>query len=179
MKELKEFKKANNEQVIEIAKELWQDQKMQDYLVKGFDFYFTKDNLILEVEKASKLFIAKDMYYDDETEAPEKDLETFIYYNKNNCYYFNNIVNELNHVTKLYFCNIYNNLNNTCVYVGYDRYNNNIENVRNAIRELTQEEVKDVLEIYEEQQIKYIERITKYFKKYNKNISIVGYWANR
>lgn len=44
---------------------------------------------------------------------------------------------------------------------------------------MTNEEIQEYNKICDEFMNNYIERLKKYFKKYNKNICCVGYWANR
>ena len=176
MKNLKTLRKANSEETKKIAKKEWEnDFKMQDFLIKKYDYYFTKDNLILEVEKFNNLSISKDFYYDDETDAPEKNLENFIDNNKYNCNYYDSYIEELNRskLTKFNFCEN----TNVCVYVNILRTYE--EKSQNFVREITNDEMQDILAIYKEQKERYIERITKYFNRYNKNISCIGYWANR
>lgn len=176
MENLKTLKHATPKEVQEIAKQEWKNNTdMQKFIIKKYDYYFTSDNLILEIEKFNNLRIDKTMYYDDETEAPKINLTNFIEYNEMNCNRFDFYKQELKHLTNLYFCK----QNNVYCYIDYDRYNNNIENVSYAIRKIKTDEISDILKLYEEQKILYVERLTKYFNKYNKNISRVGYWANR
>jgi len=129
----------------------------------------------LEFEKASSLSIQKTLWYDDETESPKNTLETFLYYNEKNCNRFDCYENELKHLTRLFACK----QNNTCIYIDYDRYNNDFKSVNYAIRELTDQEIQDIMTIYKDQKEQYTERLTKYFTRYGKNISVCGYWANR
>ena len=47
------------------------------------------------------------------------------------------------------------------------------------VRELTQEEINEIIEFTNTLKEEYIERLKKYYKRYNKNIHVQGYWANR
>ena len=54
MEKLKSFRKANEQEIEEIAKEQWQDEKMQNYVKNEYEFYITQDNCVLEFQKANK-----------------------------------------------------------------------------------------------------------------------------
>lgn len=109
---MKEFILLNEEETREIAKQLWDSPKMQDFLIEKYDFYKTKDGLIFELEKVKKISIDK--------------------------------------TDERYF----------------KRY-------------LTNEEEKDFIKLMFERKNQYIDRLKKYFKKYNSKITTSGYWANR
>ena len=47
----------NNDEALEIAKTLWNDEKMQKYLVDKYDFYKFDDGLVIELEKVNKITI--------------------------------------------------------------------------------------------------------------------------
>ncbi len=170
--ELKTLKKATPEQALEIAKLEWNTQDMQDYLIKNYDFYLTEDKMIIEIEKASKLSITKELYYDDEYDAPQVNFDNFLEYNKHNCNRYDYYNSERN--TQFYFCK----QNANCVYI--DKFANyNMFEPLSSIREVTQDEFDDILEIYKKQKEQYLERLQKYFTRYGKHISTHGYWANR
>lgn len=169
---LKTLKKATLEQALEIAKLQWDRQDMQDYLIKNYDFYLTEDKMIIEIEKASKLSITKELYYDDEYEAPQVNFDNFLEYNKHNCNRYDYYNSEQN--TQFYFCK----QNAHCVYI--DKFDNyNMLEPLSSIRAVTQEEFEDILEIYKKQKEQYLERLQKYFTRYGKHIRTHGYWANR
>ena len=161
---------------------------MQDYLLKSYDFYKTKDGLILELEKVNKISIEKTMYYDDETEAPEVTENNFILYNRYNIP-GRNLEEYLKEKERLN--------NNGCASGQYD-YNGiyftshyyKHENVvacgwaydkdeRYFKRYLTIEEEKDFIELMNDRKEQYIERLKKYWKRYGDHVSTFGYWANR
>lgn len=169
---MKTLRKATEQEVLEIAKQEWQgDERMQDFIIKKYDYYFTNDNYILEFEKPSKLSITKDFYYDDETDAPDITLENFLNNNKMNCNGYN-CLKEESQRTKIHLCNG----GNVYSYLDYNRYG---DEIRNSKRVLEDDELADILEIYKEQKEKYTERLTKYFNKYKNKIGCIGYWANR
>jgi predicted DNA-binding WGR domain protein len=171
--ELKTLRKATPQEVDQLAKKKYErSESMQQYIVKNYDFYITKDNLFLEVHKFNKLSITKIMYYDDEREAPQKNIDNFIYYNRRNANTYDIYKDELQHLCNFWLCN--NNDYN--VYINYDRFN---EKPQNTIRETTKEEMQDILTIYKKQQENYTERLKIYYNRYNKHIYASGYWANR
>ena len=55
VKEMKEFTKVVGEELRDLAKKLWDSESMQDYLIDKYDFYKTKDGLIIELEKVNKI----------------------------------------------------------------------------------------------------------------------------
>lgn len=181
------FKELNNEESLEIAKKLWQSESMQKYLLDKYDFYKTKDNLIIELEKVSKLSIDKTMYYDDETEPPIINETNFIYYNRSNIPGRNleNYLEEKENLkTKgcasgiydykgIYFSLSYNDKD---FMVHCDWIDDRKQFFK---RYLTSEEEKEYIELMETRKEKYLERLKKYFKRYSKNITTYGYWANR
>ena len=97
-------------------------EKDCEYYFKNQLMLMTTDGLVLLLDK--KQSIDKDLWYDDETEKPEK--------------------------TEAFF-----------------------------VRYLTEEETNEILEIQKELTEKYIKRLKNYWKRYNQNIWVRGYWANR
>ena len=181
------FKLLNNEESMQVAKTLWDSENMQKYLVDRYDFYKTNDGLIIELEKVNKISIDKTMYYDDETESPEVNEQNFIDYNRSNV---------PSHNLKDYLEEKENLQKNGCASGRYDyngiyfrlTYNNDDKVVhcnwhddkdKYFKRYLTKEEEQDFIDLIKERQEKYIERLKKYFKRYGKNITTHGYWANR
>ena len=181
------FRLLNNEESLEVAKTLWDSEKMQKYLIDKYDFYTTNDGLIIELEKVNKIAIDKTMYYDDETESPEVNESNFINYNRSN-FPARSLQNYLEEKENLQ--------THGCASGRYDyngiyfrlNYNNN-DKVVNCNwfddkdqyfkRYLTKEEESEFIKLLNERQEKYIERLKKYFKRYGKNITTHGYWANR
>mgnify|MGYP003298849021 CR=1 FL=1 len=73
--------KLTEEETKELARKAWASERMQEYLIKNYDFYKTNDGIIIEIEKASHLSIEKTIWYDDELpedERPSASYENFI-----------------------------------------------------------------------------------------------------
>jgi hypothetical protein len=155
--------KLSIEEAKELARKEWQHERMQEYLIKKYDFYKTEDGIIIEVQKANSLSINKTIWYDDELpkdEIPSRCLDNFIWENQHNCNRFDCYNREFNNSTKFYFCN----QGNATSYIDYDAFRTG--DVRCVIREITKEEMEDILSIYKEQKENYIKRLEKYFKRY-------------
>jgi hypothetical protein len=187
VKEMKEFTKVVGEELKELAKKLWDSESMQDFIIDKYDFYKTKDGLIIELEKVNKITIDKTIWYDDETEAPEKTETFFINYNMSN-EPSRSLSNYLEEAERL--------KTNGCASGRYDyqgiyfveHYTKNSEVVscnwfdekdKYFKRYLTNEEQQEFIELMEDRKQQYIERLKTYFKRYNKHIHVSGYWANR
>lgn len=181
--QLKTLRTATEEERIQIAKEQWQDEKMQQYLLNTYEYYFTQDGYILEFEKASKRAITKELYYNDEYDAPQVNLFNFMQENKHN-----GLVNAIEQAKKnltienVYFCLVSNHIKceKQCFIYILDSWE--IEDKKHfykIFRNLTQDEKMDYLTIMEHIQAQYDERLKKYFKKYGNKITTHGYWANR
>lgn len=67
------------------------------------------------------------------------------------------------------------------VHAYFTRYDDNgdIMTGRATAHELTSEEVTDFIEVIDKLKAAYLDRLEKYFKRYEKNIHSSGYWANR
>ncbi len=181
------FRLLTNDEALEVAKSLWASENMQKYLVDTYDFYTTKDGLIIELTKVKKLTIDKTMYYDDEQEAPETTENNFIIYNRYNVpeHNLNDYLEEKERLltmgcaTGRYDYNgIYFRLN----YTNNDKIVNcNWSDDKDQYfkRYLTEDEQNEYIELVKERQAQYQERLKKYYKRYGKNITTHGYWANR
>lgn len=174
--ELKTIKALTEEEKREFAKSEWQNEKMQDYLLKTYDFYKTQDNFIIEVVKASKLSITKELWYDDEYDAPQVNFENFFEHNEHNCNMFDCIITQLNEHKDAFFCNQYKNKASIICLFDADEMSKKRYGVT---RKINATELADILAIYSEQKEQYKTRLEKYFKKYNNKIWARGYWANR
>lgn len=75
---MKYITKLNEKETKELAKKEWQDERMQEYLIKSYDFYKTNDGIIIEIEKASHLSINKTIWYDDELPADEIGVQDIV-----------------------------------------------------------------------------------------------------
>lgn len=170
---MKTLKKLNEREVKEVVKKIWEDFKMREWTEKNYDFYKTEDELIIEVKKAKNLCIRKTIWYDDELpeeEIPNANLENFISYNEYNCNRYDFYKEYFDKSEKFYFIK-----NDETVFIDYK----DIYGEKNIIREIKEDEKQDILEIYKNQKEQYIERLKKYFSKYNKYIRAEGYWRNR
>lgn len=174
---LKTIKKLNENETQEYAKKEWAKPKMQDFVIKKYDFYKTEDNLILEIEKANTLSITKALYYDDETVVPKVNFENFCNHNKCNCDMIDCLTENIKTDKKLYFCEQTKNLVSIIGLTDWDCLNG-AKNRYFVIRELTADEQSDILQLYKDQKLQYLTRLEKYFKKYSNKIYTCGYWAN-
>lgn len=184
---LNSIKKANEQEIEQIVKSKWQDPKMQDFLKKSYDFYILKDGYFFEVEKYSKISIHKTMWYDDETEGPENNENNFISYNLKMSDPFDHIqayLDERERLQKMgcatgrydykgFYIEIYRTDTKEIYISFYD------ENRGQKIRYLTEEEQNDYIAIKKDIKEKYIERLKKYYKRYNNHVHASGYWVNR
>ena len=158
-------------------------KSMQEYLLKTYEYYKTKDNLVIEIRKASNLSLNKTMYYDDEYDAPQVNFENFKEYNKHNCNkydYYSEIAKNFDY-KKLYFCEQADFKNNKNVYMRIAEYDDGWKapKYEKVVREMTQNELQDILTIYKKQKEDYNTRLEKYFARYKDHIYTCGYWANR
>ena len=181
---MENLKLLNEEETKEIAKLKWNSEKMQKYIIDTYEFYKTKDGLILELEKVKKISIDKTMYYDDEYEAPEVTEKNFIIYNRHNIPGRNleEYLQEKENLKTRGFASgrydyngmYFNDYGNVQVGIGWA-----YEKDKYFKRYLTPEEENDYIELMKERKEQYIERLKKYFKRYGKHVTTYGYWANR
>lgn len=189
LKELKTLKKLTPEEVAELAKELWKDKKMQEFIIDKYDFYKTSDNLIIEFEKVNKISITKTLWYDDEQEDPGNSEANFLIYNRGNTpgRSLEAYLEEKENLEKngcasgrydykgIYFIKHYYDNNNVVSCNWFDEKDN-----RYFIRYLTVEEQEDFIQLEKERKAQYIERLKKYYNRYGKKyVRTEGYWVNR
>ena len=181
---MKELVKLNEKETEEIAKLKWNSEKMQKYIIDTYEFYKTKDGLILELEKVKKISIDKTMYYDDEMEAPEITEKNFIIYNRYNIpgrSLEEYLQEKENLKTRGFASGRYDY--NGMYFLDYGNVQAGIgwayDKDKYFKRYLTPEEEKDYIELMETRKNQYIERLKKYFKRYGKHVTTYGYWANR
>lgn len=148
---------------------------------KRYNIYMLSDNYHFIVID-TKWTIDKDLYYDDEQEAPKITLEYFKSKNKVNIKYYKI---EKEEMMKPYFLiNYYGNDKEVVINrdIYYSNYCDKLEWAKNKnlfVNFLTKEDIKEYNKIIDELTKAYDERLEKYFKKYNKNIYAIGYWVNR
>lgn len=178
---MKLITKLNEKETMEHAQKEWKDKRMQEYLIKNYDYYKTTDGIIIEIEKASHLPMNKTIWYDDElpeNEIPSASYENFILENEHNCNRYDCYLDELNKkTTTFYFCN----QGNPTSYIDYDRYEDvyHYGKLRYSIREITAEEMEEILQLYKEQKEAYLKRLERYYKRYGNHIHAKGYWRDR
>nr|DAT76249.1 MAG TPA: hypothetical protein [Caudoviricetes sp.] len=176
---LKSLTPLTEEEKINFAKSEWQDPKMQDFILKQYNYYKTTDGFIFEIEKASKLSITKTLYYDDEYDAPEINFENFEWHNKFNCNKYDHLKEKAEHEYNKFYFAINGNLKNVYVNVMNDWEFKENQFCEKITRELTADEKQDILTLYKQQKDEYTTRLQKYWNKYKNHITTYGYWANR
>ena len=152
-----------------------------------YNIYMLSDGYYLMFD--TKPSIDSTLYYDDETPEPSKSLQYFINYNMMNFKYdlseWENAMEELKTSRCISgkfettpFINI-NFSNSKEVYTVFYEYCGVSRKDKTTVRDLTQDEISDILAITKDLKEQYIERLTNYFNRYNKNIHTLGYWVNR
>ena len=174
------IKELTEEEKIELAKKERQSERMQDYLLKNYNFYKTNDGIIFEIEKASHLSINKTIWYDDElpeNERPSASYENFILENEHHCNRYDCYKQLIKKKTPFYFCKQLSNIS----YIDYATYNDifNYGGVKFAKREITKEEIEEILQLYRERKEAYLKRLERYYKRYGNHIHTNGYWRDR
>ena len=155
---------------------------------KRYSIYMFEDGYYFIVD--TKTHIDSVIYYDDETPCPTVSEEFFIHYNIRNFNFdFDEWQKERNDLATIGCCSgrvelkpfINRNYSDDSkeVYLVFWQYGGNSRRDHTTIRDLTTDEIEDILEISKQEKENYIERLRKYYKKYNKNIRTHGYWANR
>lgn len=180
--ELKSLTPLTQDEKIALAQKEWNTKSMQDYLLETYDFYKTQDNYIIEIEKASKLSITKELYYDDEYDAPQVNFDNFLAYN-------DRVFKDLEYLKEHTKCindylYILKNTNETCSimhFTDWEIEDNKYGYFKSGIakRPLTEEEKDDYIKILENRNGQFMVRLEKYFKRYGQHITTHGYWANR
>lgn len=178
------MEKMKLEEVKAILENEGERPDMIKWYLKTYTYYKTSDGLILSFK--NKPSITKTLYFDDEYEIPTLTEELFLYYNKINYTNEYRKIEKYNEQTKPYFVKHYCTSNIQVLPAmfkySYSNYLDNLHynNEKNYFkRYLTDEEVQEYNKICDEFINSYIERLKKYFKKYNKNIYCMGYWVNR
>ena len=176
---LKSLTPLTEEEKINFAKSEWQDPKMQDFILKKYNYYKTTDGFIFEIEKSNKLSITKTLYYDDEYDAPEINFENFEWHNRFNCNKYDHLKEKAEHEYNKFYFAINGNLKNVYVSVMTDWEFKDNRYCEKITRELTADEKQDILILYKQQKDEYITRLKNYWNKYKNHITTYGYWANR
>lgn len=167
----------------EHEQEIIEKANIKDF--KRYNIYMFDDNYYFVVD--TKPEIDNVLYYDDETEAPKKSLDLFIRHNMSNLRFnFDDWVEDMKdfeargcHSGRFEskpFINL-NYSNSNEVYLVFYEYCGNSRRDKTTIRDLTSDEIDEILQIAEEVKKSYIERLTKYYNKYG--IACKSYWVNR
>ena len=136
--------------------------------------------ILLQIDKGS---IHNTMWYDDESESPNKNYENFKEYNLRyqNCNY-DWIINTLKKEDG--FCDEYlifkqkDNIKGTEYCIEPASYTQN-RNDKEYVRKLTKQEKEFIISFYQAQKDKFIKRLEIYWKKYQNKVHCSGYRANR
>lgn len=176
------MKKLDIETIVKHLQEIGENERMIKYYIETYYFYQLSDGLILEFRK--KPSIDKTLYFDDELPIPKLTEELFLHYNEKNVSgeYFELPKNDS---VKAYLIQAtYNdNLKASVQRFNYlSDYESNLKWAHDKgyfKRFMTNEEIEEYNSICKELKAEYIERLKKYFKRYNKNIYCMGYWVNR
>lgn len=167
----------------EHEKEIIEKANIKDF--KRYNIYMLDDNYYFVVD--TKPEIDNTLWYDDEMEEPKKSLDLFIRHNMSNLHFnFDYWVEARNclkkggccsgHYESSPFINLnYNNSNE--VYLVFYECCGNSRRDKTTVRDLTNDEIDEILKIAKELKKDYIERLTKYYNKYG--MTCKGYWVNR
>ena len=172
----KKITKEHEQEIIEKANE--KDFKENAIYMFGDGYYF-----IVELKPS----IDRTLWYDDEMSEPKKSLDLFIKHNMSNLRFnFDEWEKQVESLKKDGCCSgkielePFFNLNykdSKEVYLCFYEYFENSRRNQTTIRNLTKDEIDDILEIAHNLKNDYIERLKKYYNKYG--MSCCGYWANR
>jgi len=154
--------------------QLLSDQRI-DLVLKYDTFVMIEGRFVTICDK--KPTITKTFWYDDEGEAPEVNEEYFILMNiENNAPKLKTMQDKYGH--ELCIVPKYWN-DNTEFKVGTLSYSNSrlgMDVPRANVDEKTFEIINEEIRIKRE---KYLKRLKSYWKRYNKNVTAMGYWTNR
>ena len=161
--------KKNNELVglREELSKVW-NERMTNFCIKKTN-YIKINNLFVGVCDA-KPTIKKEIYYNDEYEAPKNNKTNFLLAQENS---FPKIFENSN---DLYLINQYtsNNKNNLKTIVQFDEWE-----VKEGSIPVTDEMLEEINKVIEKARAKFSKRLESYYKRYSDKISVNGYWANR
>ena len=174
---------GNKKITLEQEKDIINKADIKDF--KRYNIYVLDDGYYFVVD--TKPSIDKVLWYDDETPEPTKSLELFIKHNMSNLRFNFDEWAEENETLKNEghcsgkielkpFINL-NYENSKEVYLVFYEYCGNSRRDNTTIRDLTNKEIEEILQIAEEVKKDYIKRLTKYYNKYG--MGCKGYWVNR
>lgn len=176
------MRKLEKNEIIEYLENIGESERMIKYYLETYYFYTLKDGLIIKLRK--KPSIDKTLWFDDEYEIPKLTEKLFIKYNEKNV---NGEYAELDKNDSIKAFLIKNRCNdNKGVAIqrfqyltDYDEQLRWAKNKNYFVRFIENEEIEEYNKICHELKDEYIERLKKYFKRYQKHIYCRGYWTNR
>lgn len=176
------MKRLEKNEIIECFKNIGESERMIKYYLETYYFYTLKDGLIIKFRK--KPSIDKTLWFDDEYEIPKLTEELFIKYNEKNvnCEYAEL---DKNDSIKAFLIQSRCNDNKGVAIqrfqylTDYDDQLRWAKNKNYFVRFMEDEEIEEYNKVCSELKDEYIERLKKYFKRYQKHIYCQGYWVNR
>ena len=170
-KEKKEF----DDRVSNVLRDAWGgDEDMVKHCLKNVK-YVEMNGSIVDIGD-SKPSINSVIWYDDETEAPEKTYETFYNYhvNKKPRHFKKEMFNmEDGELSTLKLVPQYRSKNLELATLSYEHQPDG------PYREVTDEELEQINNGLDEVGADFEKRLETYYKRYNDKIRVSGYWANR
>ena len=159
----------------ELAKVWGNGSKMVDYCMES-SVYIEIEGMFIDL--MSKPSIDKTMYYDDEYQAPSKDMETFIEYNLRHNFKFNgDMINwDLPIILREQYNKKSGSLKSLVTYKYLSMYEG--DKFPNDIV-LDPEHYTHLRHEIRAQKVAYIKRLHAYWKRYGDKVRTFGYWANR
>lgn len=176
----KAFQELSEDEKIKFVNDVWSwgGKKWKTEQLKKHYFFKTQDNFIIAIENEKYKSISKDLWFDDELPIPEKTKELFIRYNMN---LHSTDTDFIKDSTTIFIQNYYKKFENVVAVKAIQSISTlEFEKSQDYYkRELTEQEKQEYIKIIKTINLKYIERLNKYFNKYSKNIYCRGYWVNR
>lgn len=151
--------------------------RMHEHILKTIKEYValqTKDDICFEI-CLDMPAINKNLWYDDETEAPENTFENFKLYN------IKYLKNQFIKTDKLGIIKEINKYNNNAIFYKLAKANEKYDLYPGETyeRDLTEEETRDIRKIYQKYENDYLNRLNRYWNRYSDKIHWEGYWVNR
>ena len=170
---------GNKKITLEQEQEMVEKANIKDF--KRYNIYMLNDNYHFIVID-TKWAIDNDLYYDDEQEAPKVTLQYFKTKNQINIKYTK--IDKEETIKPYFIINYSGNDKEVCIHrdIYLSNYYDNLKWAQDKklfVRFLTDEEIEQYNNIVDELTKEYDKRLENYYKKYNKNIYAIGYWANR
>ena len=150
--------KSENKKVEKELKELLPNFNNKKFFMDGFDKYCKIQNAFMN----ENLEGINENIFDYEYILKDYDEQYKLYTNPNGCYRYSDLIGK-----KVYIMN--NSYLNQCYirfYASYDFDNMMDYEKKNIIRELTKEEIQEILEVYKKQKENFMKRLNTYLKKY-------------